>query len=146
MSIDHTTPPPTSLRTGTRARDVLTVLLLLGAALPLVLPWGLAWATATWLLGTGLLWSSPTWSTHDRALGTLVWPGGLIGPVLALTRIGQVCTQVLPTEPGQTAGDPTCTGFALDPWVGAPLSIILLAAPFAVAAVLISRSRSYAKP
>jgi uncharacterized membrane protein len=37
-----------------------------------------------WLAGVVLLWLSPRWRTGDKVLGTLVWPGGLLVPVVIL--------------------------------------------------------------
>lgn len=142
MSMNHAGQPHAAVPPGVRVRDVLTVLTVLGAALLLVLPWGLVWATVVWLIGVGLLWSSPSWTTRDRTIGTLVWPGGLIGPVLLSTSVGQVCTQVLQGNSGVAVGEPTCTGFAFNPWIGLPLGVLVLVAPFAVAAFLLTRSRS----
>ena len=141
MSTTPATQPAPAPSKGARARDVLTVVALLGAALLLVLPWGLLWATLVWLIGAALLWSSPSWTVRHKAIGTAVWPGGLIGPVLLFTRVGQICTQVLDTS-GAAAGEPICTGFAFDPWIGVPLGVLVLSAPIAVARFLLTRSSS----
>jgi hypothetical protein len=37
-----------------------------------------------WLAGVVLLWMSPRWQTGDKALGTAVWPGGLVAPAAIL--------------------------------------------------------------
>ena len=38
-----------------------------------------------WIVGVVLLWISPRWRLSDKLLGTLVWPGGLVGAVIALS-------------------------------------------------------------
>lgn len=140
MSTTPTTQPAPVTNKGARVRDVLTVVALLGAALPLVLRWGLLWATLAWLIGADLLWSSSSWSVRDKVIGTAVWPGGLIGPVLLFTRVGQVCTQEMQGTSAVAVGAPSCTGFALDPWIGLPLGMLVLSAPIAVAYFLLTRS------
>ena len=103
---------------------------------------GLLWAVTAWAVGVGLMWSSEAWSAREKLLGTLVWPGGLIGPLALLTSAGQVCTQVAEGGSGSSSGvsEPVCTGFAFDPIVGIPLAIISIAAPIVVAGVLLHRA------
>lgn len=132
----QTTPP----RSTTGARETITVLLMLGAVVLLLVPFGLFWATITWAIGAGLLWSSDAWDTRDKALGTLIWPGGLIGPVLLSLATGQVCTTVLEGRPGAPVGEPVCSGFAFDPWIGIPLAIVVFAAPILVGSRLLRRA------
>jgi hypothetical protein len=43
-----------------------------------------------WVVGVVLLWSSPRWRTSDKVLGTLIWPGGLALPALALVVFGAI--------------------------------------------------------
>jgi hypothetical protein len=61
------------------AREAFAVILL-ALGLPPILGW---------LVGVGLLLSSPLWTARQKALGILVWPGGLsllaVGAALALT-------------------------------------------------------------
>lgn len=132
-------PPP--VRTRSRARDVATIVLLTGSVVLLVLPLGLLWATAAWATGAALLWTSSSWTTGDKALGTLVWPGGLIVPFLLSTAATQVCVQVAEGTGigGEVVGEPVCTGVALEPWLGIPLALVLLGAPLVVAARLLGR-------
>lgn len=56
------------------AYDVLTVLTLLlgGFLVPVV----------GWLAGVVLLWGSPRWGTGQKWLGTLVWPGVVVAPLV----------------------------------------------------------------
>ncbi|MEP7024737.1 MAG: hypothetical protein ABJB47_13260 [Actinomycetota bacterium] len=35
-----------------------------------------------WIVGVVLLWISPRWRTRDKLIGTLVWPGGLLAPIM----------------------------------------------------------------
>ncbi len=35
-----------------------------------------------WIAGVVMLWSSRTWRLKDKLLGTLIWPGGLLFPVI----------------------------------------------------------------
>ncbi|MCW2992814.1 MAG: hypothetical protein JWQ18_309, partial [Conexibacter sp.] len=53
------------------------------AAIVLLLLGGFV-AGAGWLVGVVLLWASPRWSVGDKLVGTLVFPGGLLGGVFAL--------------------------------------------------------------
>lgn len=106
-----------------------------------MLPLGLLWAAGAWTLGAALLWSSARWSTAEKLLGTLVWPGGLIGPLAMLTCASQICTQVTPTGAGSPAvADPVCTGFAFNPVVGIPLALVVSVAPVVVAGGLVHRA------
>lgn len=145
MSIHPTAPAPQTSpdHTTSRARDVVTVILLLGSVVFMVVPYGILWASIAWATGAVLLWTSTNWLPRDKALGTLVWPGGLVGPVLLLTGVGQVCTQSVFGDLGQAGrqalGDPVCTGFSLNPWVGVPVSLLVFAAPFLVATRLLNR-------
>ena len=43
---------------------------------------------AGWIVGVVLLWSSGTWRLKDKLLGTFIWPGGLVLPVLSLGLVG----------------------------------------------------------
>lgn len=124
------------------AREFLSIVLILGAVLLLVLPLGLLWALATWTAGAGLLWTSKVWSPREKALGTLVWPGGLIGPTLLATSFTQVCSYVSTGGSGTTevVSEPVCTGFALSPWIGLPLTLLAFGAPIVTGALLLTRS------
>lgn len=135
-------PPLAPVRPAPSVREIVTIFLLVGSVVLLLLPFGLLWAAAGWAVGAGMLWSSTAWESRDKMFGTLVWPGGLIGPVLLLSLPGQVCTQAMTGGSGldaQAVGEPVCTGFALNPWVGLPLAIVLLATPVVVGSTLLSR-------
>lgn len=126
---------------GPGTRELGALLLILGAVLLLVLPLGLLWAVGSWTLGVALLWSSARWSTPEKLLGTLVWPGGLIGPLALLTSASRICTQAAPTGAGPpTMADPVCTGSGFDPVVGIPLAVVVSVAPVVVAGVLLHRA------
>ncbi len=61
---------------GVGAMEICAVILLLvGAVL----------AGVGWVVGAILLWISPRWRLSDKLLGTLIWPGGLVGAFFALT-------------------------------------------------------------
>ncbi|HEX6855651.1 MAG TPA: hypothetical protein VF204_10170, partial [Streptosporangiaceae bacterium] len=61
-------------RAGAGALELAAVLFLLlgGIVIPVL----------GWFIGVVLLWLSPRWTAKDKLLGTLVWPGGLLAPVL----------------------------------------------------------------
>ncbi|MDR2984740.1 MAG: hypothetical protein LBV34_07855 [Nocardiopsaceae bacterium] len=46
---------------------------------------GIAFLPA-WVGGAVLLWASPRWQLRERVIGTLIWPGGLVGFWLLVTR------------------------------------------------------------
>ena len=69
-------PVPRRPRPG--AREITAVvLLLIGGFL----------AGIGWIVGVILLWTSSRWRPADKLLGTLVWPGGLLVPVLVLAAL-----------------------------------------------------------
>lgn len=78
---------PSEIATEARARfgvrtekagvlEVAAIILLLGGGLL----FGIGW-----LVGVVLLWSSGTWTTHDKLVGTLIFPGGLALPLYLFT-------------------------------------------------------------
>ena len=102
-----------------------------------------------WVVGVILLWYSPRWRRSEKLLGTLVWPGGLLAPVLLL--LGAGAATVIPssgtscsggyTETGMTstgrhflrhvAGSCSTTGGGLPTWLAISLTMILLIAAIA---------------
>jgi hypothetical protein len=138
-------------RTGPGVLEISAVLLLLfGGFFPPVLGW---------ILGVGLLWYSPLWTYRDKIIGTLVWPGGLATPLLFWFMVpGQVCVSSSPSAgapalPGDGSGwvsggatdganrlAESCTGFAFPTWLGLPLAVVSVLAPFVVAAYLLRRA------
>lgn len=141
-----TTPtphPPAPRRTGTRAVDVITLLLLVvGTAVlwPLIGPVALL----TWPIGVVLLWISRSFTFGEKVLATLVWPGGILLPAALALLPTQVCTSedVLDEVTGVTTrGAEICTGTALPLWLGLPLLVVLTAAPIVVAVTLLVRAQ-----
>ena len=117
-----------------------------------------------WVVGVVLLWMSPRWTTRDKLLGTLVWPGGLLAPVLLaaagaaaglLATSVTTCTSVDPVAAPVSSSQETvvqvathCTasgGIGLPPWLVITLSLILLilavAGPIWTASRLLRRAR-----
>ena len=103
-----------------RLEIVAIVLLLIGGV---VLP------VIGWAVGVVLLWLSPRWGLRDKLLGTLVWPGGLLAPLVvfaaiataAVFTVGPVCST---SSPGGTV----CTSQTLPPWLTITLSVIAIVA------------------
>ena len=61
-----------------------------------------------WLVGLYGLWSSKTWRIWDKLLGTLIWPGGLVGTFyLFLASAGSTACSGF-KGPGQTSPTMTC--------------------------------------
>jgi hypothetical protein len=119
-----------------------------------------------WLVGVVLLWMSPRWKAGDKLLATLVWPGGLLAPVVAFLVLGatalftaSVCDHV--QSPGLTgtsvSGGRKTTVFdhassgahcpppAIQPWLAITLAIVVMlaavAGPILVAIRLIRQAR-----
>jgi hypothetical protein len=115
-----------------------------------------------WLVGVALLWISPRWKAGDKLLATLVWPGGLLAPLVtffllgatALFAVGSVCTQD-PSVTGITASGRTvtehassgvhCTPQPVPPWLAITLAAVVMVAavagPILVAIRLIRQAR-----
>lgn len=130
--------PPSPRHRWWRLTDALAVILLLiGAFFPPVLGW---------VVGVVLLWTSTTWTSREKALGTLVVPGGLAAPVALGLMGGQTCSQetVVGPEGVTTVGPEICQGFAFPPAVGITLLVVLTVAPLIVVAVLMQRSAARA--
>jgi hypothetical protein len=87
------------------AREAFAVILL-ALGLPPILGW---------LVGVGLLLSSPLWTARQKALGILVWPGGLLA-------VG--------------AAPALLAGVAVAAPIGAIVMIVMIVAPIFVAAYL----------
>lgn len=91
----------------TRTRPILVDYLAVG----LLLIGGLVFPVVGWFVGLALLLSSPTWTRADKALGTLVVPGGLLPglllPFLAVSAAGRVCSGSTDAA-GRTVS--TCSG------------------------------------
>ena len=116
-----------------------------------------------WLVGVVLLWMSPRWKAGDKLLATLVWPGGLLAPLVAFLllgatavfTVGSVCTQGYGTltgitESGRTVTEQTspsvhCTPPPIPPWLAITLAVVVMAAavggPILVAIRLLRQAR-----
>jgi hypothetical protein len=84
-----------------------------------------------WLVGVVLLWVSPRWGRSDKLMGTLVWPGGLLAPIVLLA--AGVLAVGVPTSECTTgassAGTLTssCTSSSTSTWLIATIAAVLLA-------------------
>ena len=90
--------PPTRPRIA--LRDVITIVLLLIG--------GIVFPVIGWLIGAVMLWTSTAWRVKDKAIATLLLPGGMLSPVflfpflfgLATATVSTPC--VLSTVPVQS--------------------------------------------
>jgi len=143
-------PQPASDRPG--ALEIAAVILLLigGLVVPIV----------GWLVGVVLLWVSRHWRTSDKLLGTFVWPGGLLAPVVVLgiltIPVSQESCESGTAGPGRTGGGKLplshfvngglhCSGSAPTPWLVITIAVIALlvsvAGPIVVAIRLLRARR-----
>jgi uncharacterized membrane protein len=91
-----------------------------------------------WVLGVVLLLISRVFSPRDKTIGVLLFPGGLLLPLLLLTQVGEVCSATSVNGRNVTS----CTGFTLPPIIGIPLLIALILTPLIVAVHLGSKLRA----
>jgi hypothetical protein len=120
-------------RVGVGLETAAVLMLTLGSLIPVL----------GWLAGAALLWASSRWTRREKLLGTLVVPGGPgLLVVFALAVPTQTCMGATSSDGSSIAE--TCSGFAFPPLIGIPLTLIVLVAPFVVAAVLLRRARSRA--
>ena len=131
-------PPPVPARPPGTGLELAAVLMLTaGSFLPVL----------GWLVGVVLLWSSRRWTAGEKLLGTLVVPLGP-GGVLVLGGLlgGRTCGggTVVDANGTVTVLEETCTGFAFPPWIGIPLLVTSLVAPFVVAVWLYRRAQARA--
>lgn len=93
-----------------------------------------------WLVGVALLWVSPRWSRSDKLIGTLVWPGGLLAPVVLLAMAGlaagvptSVCTSSASSASSASVASSagtlasSCTSSSTPTWLIATIAVVLLA-------------------
>lgn len=108
----------------------------------IVVPLALVVGVIGWSIGLKMLWTSNTWEVRDKLLGTLVLPGGLLAPVvLATTSTSPAQTCFSQGGPGiPTSTHCTASGFTLSPYVGIPVFVVTVLAPFIVA-VHLDRAR-----
>jgi len=122
----------TSKLSGSRGSDAwVPWLLLLGAAA----------AGIGWFVGVGMLWTSKTWRLGDKLLGTLVFPGGIIGTFVLL---GLPATPGTCTASGHPGSGPIvhCSSGAILPLAaGVALVAVGIAAPLFTAFHLERRRR-----
>ncbi|MEX0869062.1 MAG: hypothetical protein WD011_05260 [Nitriliruptoraceae bacterium] len=108
-------------------------------ALPLL---GIA-APLAWVIGVGLVWTRRGWTTGERALLTMVWPGGTALPLVIAVTAARTCVSTassgLDGSVGPGVGDAVCTGFALPQAIGVPLFVAMVAAPLIVGAMALIR-------
>jgi hypothetical protein len=133
-------PPPRPRTTSSLAYDATALLTLLFGGLLVGLLTGVLGMALGWIVGVGLVWGSRTWSGGEKALATLVWPGGYLFPLLLGLTGSQVCiSQEVTGTDGSVVFEEVCEGFALPLWLGVPLLVVLVAAPIAVAWLLLRR-------
>ncbi len=86
-----------------------------------------------WLAGVVLLWISPRWKAGDKLLATLVWPGGLLAPLVAFAvlgatamfTVGSTCVVYLGSKGTR------CTQPPIPPWLAITIAIIVMVAAVA---------------
>lgn len=97
-----------------------------------------------WVVGLVLLWSSRRWTVGDKLLGTLLIPGGLVVPALALGGALFASSESCSSE-SATVGQPevmTCTGGGgVTPALGITLFALMVIVPILTAVHLIRRAR-----
>jgi hypothetical protein len=122
---------------GVRASITVLLLLIGGIVIPVI----------GWVAGVVLLWTSRRWCWREKLLGTLVWPGGLLAPLVLLAIYGFAPTTVSTCSPGSpevtllnaagqvivqhAATAPHCSGPAGPPWLVIAIAAILMAAAIA---------------
>ncbi len=82
---------------------------------------------AGWIVGVVLLWSSGTWRLKDKLLGTFIWPGGLVLPVISLGMVG--------TSSVSSSGHNSVHGVLPQP-LGVIIAIVVFLSPILVAVYL----------
>ena len=118
--------PPPSVLARSRGLEGLTVALLLFG--------GFAFLVG-WLVGVALLWTSNAWRVRDKVLGTLLFPGGLVLPLLIVlgpgrNASGSNCVRNIPAG-GSPVG--LCTSTIPPSWGGILLLVAAAIVPIFVA-------------
>jgi hypothetical protein len=115
-------PPPRARIAG---RDIATVILLLVGGFVFLIGW---------VVGAVLLWTSTAWRTKDKVIGTLLFPGGLLAPILLLLVGGLMVARTSggPCSTVQQAGSAAVTHCASSGggWIGPAVAITLLVVSF----------------
>jgi hypothetical protein len=111
---------------------------------------GLVIPVLGWLVGVVLLWLSPRWKTGDKLLATLVWPGGLLAPVVVFAVLGATALFAVGSVCSTDGATTQCTPPPIPPWLAITLSIVVMiaavAGPILVAIRLIRRARRAVAP
>lgn len=84
-----------------------------------LLPFGGYLAFVGWFVGVVLLWTSDRWTRKEKLLGTLVFPLGFVGVMVAVT---------------------IDVGFTLPMWLGLPIAGAIILAPIYVLYVLAKKA------
>lgn len=127
-------------RAGASWTDWAAVVLLPFGGLLVVVPHLGIYGALGWVAGAILLLISRVFSPRDKAMGILLFPGGLLLPLALTLAAGSVCTET--TVAGQAVR--SCSGFSLPPLLGIPLLIALILVPLLVAVHLGSTLRARA--
>jgi hypothetical protein len=127
-------------RGGVSWTDWAAVVLLPFGGLLVVVPFLGIYGALGWVAGAILLLISRVFSARDKAIGVLLFPGGLLLPLVLTLAAGAVCTAT--TVDGRSVT--SCSGFTLPPVLGIPLLIGLVLTPLIVAVHLGSKLRSHA--
>ena len=131
-------PPPVHYRTpGTGLEIAAIALMTVGSIIPIF----------GWLVGTILLWTSRRLRVGEKLLMTLVVPGGPLVVIPLMFFGGQSCSSSSSSDSlGNSVQGPTvCTGFAFPVWLGIPLLVVALVAPFVVGGILLKRATARAQ-
>jgi hypothetical protein len=140
--------PPAPTASGLGAMEIAAVVLLLvGGFL----------AGIGWIVGVVLLWISPRWRLSDKLLGTLIWPGGLVGPLVVLSggaffaagTSSTVCSEsgINSSSGSAVTSSPQCSTAAttIPGWLSVTLLIVAVAVaiggPVLVATRLVRQAR-----
>lgn len=102
-----------------------------------------------WIYGIGTLWSSPQFRRRDKVIGSLLFPGGWFGALVAVWFIGyQSSGYCYEAHVGEVDSSPSVTESGcvqlgvLNPAVGLALAILVLLAAALGPVYLRSRGRS----
>ncbi|HET7012704.1 MAG TPA: hypothetical protein VFI65_02265 [Streptosporangiaceae bacterium] len=105
---------------GTLEIVAIVLLLIGGVVLPVI----------GWAAGVVLLWLSPRWGLRDKLLGTLVWPGGLLAPIVVFVALAGAALFTTQACYLSSSGQ-VCTGQSLPSWLAITLSVIAIIASVA---------------
>jgi len=130
-------PVPRTVRPGIALEVSAVALLTVGSIIPFV----------GWLVGVVLAWLSRRFTVTEKILLTLVVPFGPFTAVLLAARLAsQRCSATFSSDAaGNLVSGPTvCTGFAFPVWLGVPLMVATVVAPFVIGGVVLRRARDRA--